>query len=371
MKIGIDARFVGPQGTGLGKYTEKLIENLQKIDKKNNYVIFLTEDNWLYLKLENPNFKKVLADVKWYSIDEQLKMAGIFNSQSLDLLHVPHFNVPILYRKKFVVTIHDLIHHNFLQESTTTRNFLVFKIKRLAYKTTIKSAIKRSVSIIAPSNYVKEEIIKTFNVKADKITVTYEAAEEEYFRNRQSASDNRQSTLLYVGNVYPHKNISKLLDAINILKFKTKNLKLTIVCPRDVFQERLIAEIKKRKLKDVVDVKGYLSAKDLAGVFAKSSAYIFPSLSEGFGIPGLNSMASQLPLISSRIPVLKEIYKDAAYYFDPNNAQDIASAIQKVLSDKKLQPDLIKKGSERVKQFSWHKMAQETLNVYEKLNSIL
>ena len=77
MKIGIDARFVGPQGTGLGKYTEKLIENLQKIDKSNTYYIFLRQTNWHFLKLQNSNFKKVLADINWYSLEEQLKMAGI------------------------------------------------------------------------------------------------------------------------------------------------------------------------------------------------------------------------------------------------------------------------------------------------------
>ncbi|MDO8261098.1 MAG: hypothetical protein Q7T50_06450, partial [Candidatus Magasanikbacteria bacterium] len=147
LRIGIDARFIGPEGTGLGKYTEKLIENLQKIDNYNSYCIFLKRSNWQHIKLQNSNFKKVLADVNWYSLEEQLKMAGIFNSQNLDLLHVPHFNVPILYRRKFIVTIHDLIHHNFPQESATTKNPLIYKLKRAAYKLTIANAIKRSVKI--------------------------------------------------------------------------------------------------------------------------------------------------------------------------------------------------------------------------------
>src|SRR3989344_3287292 len=108
LRIGIDARFVGPEGTGLGKYTEKLIENLAEIDAINQYVVFLRQNNWSYLNFNKKNFTKVLADVPWYSPEEQLKMSGIYKSQNLDLLHIPHFNVPILYSQPFIVTIHDI-----------------------------------------------------------------------------------------------------------------------------------------------------------------------------------------------------------------------------------------------------------------------
>ena len=131
MKIGIDARFVGPEGTGIGKYTEKLIENLQKIDTKNQYAIFLKESNWNYLKNLSKNFRKVLADVSWYSLEEQIRMPTIYSREKFDLLHVPHFNVPILYRGKFIVTIHDLIRQQFSETSATTRNALTFRIKKL------------------------------------------------------------------------------------------------------------------------------------------------------------------------------------------------------------------------------------------------
>src|SRR3990167_6930230 len=133
MRIGIDARFIGPEGTGLGVYTQNLIENLQKIDRKNQYSIFLKESNWQYLKITNKNFSKVLADVPWYSFLQQIKMPSIYASQKLDILHIPHFNVPILYRGKFVVTIHDLIHKHFNQNSTSTKNPLIHKLKRAAF----------------------------------------------------------------------------------------------------------------------------------------------------------------------------------------------------------------------------------------------
>src|SRR3989344_5628222 len=320
LRIGIDARFVGPEGTGLGKYTEKLILNLAKLDKKNEYSIFLRSENWSFLKLPN-NFKKVLADIKWYSTEEQLKLSGIFSKEKLDLLHVPHFNVPVLYTGKFVVTIHDLIHHQFYEQSASTKNFLLFKIKRAAYKTIIYSAVKRAAKIIVPSNFVKKQVLAAFKIKPDRIAVTYEAAEEEYFKNQKREAKNQKPFLIYVGNAYPHKNLNRLLDALAILK----NVNLTIVCPRDVFAKRLEGEIKNRGLDSKVRMLGYQNPKDLADLFKKATAYVFPSLSEGFGIPGLNAMVTGLPVICSNIPTLKEVYQDAALYFDPNDPKDIAS----------------------------------------------
>lgn len=370
MKIGIDARFVGPQGTGLGKYTEKLILNLTQLDKKNKYVIFLRQENWNYLNLTNHNnFTKVFADVPWYSVMEQTKMPQILNSQNLDLLHVPHFNAPIFYRKKFIVTIHDLIHHKFSETSATTKNPIIFKLKRFGYTKVIENAIYKSQKIITPSKFVKEDIAKNFNLDPKKITVTYEAAEEEYFNNKTPHTTSQNPTLLYVGNAYPHKNLNNLLDAIKILilKFKIDNFKLIIVSPRDVFSKRLEAEIENRGLKEKVELKGYLAPNELSKLFQKSTAYVFPSLSEGFGIPGLNAMASNLPLIASDIPVLKEIYGAAPLYFNPNDPEDIAQKIKTVLSNDKLRNELAKKGLVQSKKYSWQKMAQETLNLYESV----
>lgn len=364
MKIGIDARFVGPQGTGLGKYTEKLILNLTKIDKQNEYVIFLKKENSKYLNLNQNNFKKRIADVNWYSVDEQYKLPGIFSQEKLDLLHVPHFNAPVFYKEDFIVTIHDLIHHHFKEQSATTKNPLFFNIKRVGYKFVTKNAVQKSLRILAPSNFVKEEIIRYFKVDPEKIAVTYEAAEDEYFEKTQHSKLNTQNSLLYVGNIYPHKNILNLLNAVKILKTNKKLVNLIIVSPRDVFWQRLNTEVKSRGLSETVILKPYQQTKDLVKLFSQVTAYVFPSLSEGFGIPGLNAMASSLPVVASNIPVLKEIYKNAALYFDPRNPKDIATKIENILGDSTLRADLIKKGIRQANQYSWETMAKETLKVY-------
>ena len=371
MRIGIDARFVGPEGTGLGKYTEELILNLAKIDKKNEYFIFLRKENWQFLKLSSKNFHKVLANVPWYTFQEQVKLPFVFPKSKIDLLHVPHFNAPFLYNGRLVITVHDLIHHQFEQESATTRNFFVFKLKRIGYKLIITNAIKKAAKIITPSNFVKSQIVKTFRVDPSKIVVTYEAAEEEYFRNqklfepepqrRRPEARGQKPFLIYVGNIYPHKNLNRLLDALAILK----NVKLKIICPRDVFWKRLEKEIKNKDLENRVELLGYQTADNLAVLFQKATAYVFPSLSEGFGIPGLNAMAANIPVVCSNIPTLREIYQDAVSYFDPNDPKDIAIKINEVLTDKKTRTVLVEKGEKLVRKYSWQKMAKQTLDVYK------
>ena len=391
MKIGIDARFVGPEGTGLGKYTEKLIENLVKIDKINQYSIFLHKSNWNYLNLKSRNFSKIFTNVPWYSLEEQTNLPKIFNSQNLDLLHVPHFNVPLFYRKKIIVTIHDLIHHEFSQESSTTKPPLIFRGKRFAYKYVIKSAIARSSKIIAPSKYTKSQIIKTFKINSSRIKVIYEAAEEEYFKKAKISKQKLNELLetyniyspflLYVGNAYPHKNLNNLLDAFKLLVHSsqlsvhssksvnreqtTDNLGLVIVCPRDIFWHRLNKEIVTNNLSNRVKTLGYIQPEELVNFFKTAKAYIFPTLSEGFGIPGLNAMAAGLPVAASNIPTLKEVYGKNVLFFNPKNPVDISKKISQIVINKKLRADLIKKGYSQAKKYSWIKMAEDTLKVYE------
>ena len=381
MKIGIDARFVGPEGTGLGKYTEKLIENLTSIDSKNQYCIFLGKANWDYLKL-GKNFKKILADIPWYSLSEQVKLPKIFKSQSLDLLHVPHFNAPIFYRSPFIITIHDLIHHQFSESSATTKNPLIFKLKRLGYRFVINYAVKNSKKILVPSNFVKNELIKTFGVNPQKITVTYEAAEEEYFKSQDKdkpgleklqtgfgGKPRGQPFIIYVGNAYPHKNLEKLLEAFKILtmNYELRTMNLILVCPRDIFWKRLQENIKEQGLENQVSLTGYIPARELSIIFRKAKAYVFPSLSEGFGIPGLNAMAAGLSVVCSNIPTLKEVYKNAALYFNPSNPKDIASKINQVVSDSKIRSRLIESGNKQVQEYSWLKMAAKPLKIYQSL----
>jgi glycosyltransferase involved in cell wall biosynthesis len=173
MKILIDARLFGPKDTGIGRYTQKLVENLVNIDSVNKYIILLRKNDYESLNFPK-NWEKVLADFKHYSFEEQLKLPILINKINPDLVHFPHFNVPIFYFKKYIVTIHDLIMHKFAGGTATTRKFPLYQIWRIGYHLVFAKAIYGSVKIIAPSKAVKDEIAKFYKINPKKVEVTYE-----------------------------------------------------------------------------------------------------------------------------------------------------------------------------------------------------
>lgn len=381
MKIGIDARFYGPSGKGLGRYTEKLIKNLEKIDFQNQYFIFLRKENWKDYNPQNPNFRKVLADLPWYTVEEQIFMPRIISKHKIDLMHFPHFNVPIFYFGDFVVTIHDLILLKFSTKKATTLGPILYKIKYLGYKRVITRAIKKAKKVITVSNFTKNEIATYFNLNPEKISVTYEACDGiEY--GQLSLPESRfllnhkivKPYILYVGNAYPHKNLEKLLEVFKKLKNNSKfNFQLVLVGRPDYFYQRLEKQAQELGLlkNNSVVFFGFASQKDLAHLYRKASLYIFPSFIEGFGLPALEAMSYGLPVVASGTSSLPEILDDAALFFDPKDNKDMISVITKVLNDQNLRKKMVQKGYEQVKKFSWEKCARETLVTYHKAKKII
>lgn len=173
MKIGIDARLLSQ--TGVGRYTQELVANLVKIDKENQYLLFLRKKEYGNFKLPGPNFEKRLADIRWHSLKEQILMPFILWREHLDLVHFPYFSVPIFYPGKFVVTIHDLILDHFETGQATTLPWFLYKIKRLGYKLVIWVALHRAVKIITVSEATKNKIVEHYKINPGKVVVTYEA----------------------------------------------------------------------------------------------------------------------------------------------------------------------------------------------------
>jgi len=383
MTIGIDARFFGPKSKGLGRYTQKLVENLEKIDLKNQYVIFLRKENFDEYQPQNQNFKKILADYHWYSMVEQIFMPVNIYRQKVDLMHFPHFNVPVFYFGKFIVTIHDLILRHFPTRRASTLGFLKYWLKNLAYKIVIWLAIHRAIKIIAPSGYVKKDIISSFGVNGNKVVVTYEGSIDN-LNLPQSSLESREGApplilrggrgalnkpyFLYVGNAYPHKNLDNLIRAFEILvcDFK-KDLQLVLVGEKDYFYQRLKNFVRQNfpDAEDRIIFTGFVPDAEMDALYKNASLYVFSSLCEGFGLPPLEAMAHGVPIVSSDATCLSEILGDAAIYFDAKNPQDMAEKISKVLEDESLRQELISRGYEQIKKYSWQKMAEETLQVYQ------
>lgn len=370
-RIGIDARFFGTGGKGLGRYTQKLIQNLEKVDRENQYVIFLRKENFDEYSPNAKNFQKILADYKWYGFSEQIFFPLLLLRHRLDLVHFPHFNVPILYRKKIVVTIHDLILIHFPTVKNTTLNPLFYWLKFLAYKLSINSAIRRSEKIITVSNFTKEDILENYNIKQDRILVTHESSENFCFchpgkeKNILEKYGIMKPYFLYVGNAYPHKNLELLAEA-----FGESNVKggfdLALVGKDDYFYGQLKKFVVEKSIKGIV-FPGFVPDHELDELYRNAFAYVFPSLYEGFGLPSLEAMSKGVPVISSNHACMQEILGDSALFFDARDRDEIVRAMKKIAQDSKLRSDLKKRGYKNAARFSWQEMAKKTLGIYENI----
>lgn len=360
MKIGIDARLINE--TGVGRYIRNLVTELGVIDRENDYVIFLKKNSYENFKLPNNRWQKRLADIPWHSVTEQVLMPVIFSAEKLDLLHIPYFNVPIFYPGKFIITIHDLTILHFDTGRATTLPWLFYKIRRLGYLLALFVGLVRSQKIIAVSEATKRELTDHFGINSEKIVITHEGVDGEI---KPSKSEKRligEKYLLYVGNAYPHKNLERLFRAIKIIQ---ENIKLVLVGEKDFFYKRLMEQVQNTDLAKKVIFYGKAGDKELINLYANAEALVFPSLMEGFGLPGLEAMAVGTPVVCSDIPVFHEIYGEAALYFDPGNIEDMVNKLKKILSDKKLKEDLIGLGKKKEAKYSWKKMAEETFLVFK------
>lgn len=387
MKIGIDARFYGPTGKGLGRYTQEIVDNVIRISGASvnsdfEFVVFLNPTNFDEFICDNPQVKKVKVFCSWYSWQEQIFMPFYLWREKLDLIHFPHFNVPILTPLKFVVTIHDLILTHFPTTRATTKSNFLYYFKDLAYRLVIFTALHRAQKIIAVSEFTKNDIIKKFKIKADKIVVTYEGV-ANLSRGRDSLFvsklDNLEvlsqyhiphNYLLYVGNAYPHKNLEMLLRVFNKLLTDYTDLKLVLVGKSDYFYERIKAEAtflnlwQKENSNSPVIFPGYVPDAQLEILYAEAKAYIFPTLYEGFGLPPLEAMANGCPVLSSNSSSLPEILGPAALYFNPSSEEEIMSQIKFLINNQEKREELKILGRIQAKKYSWWECANKTLDVY-------
>ncbi len=380
-KIGIDARFLGPWGKGLGRYTQKLVENLEEIDGDNpqrEYFIFLRKQNFKDYTPKKENFKKILADYPWYSIKEQFLFPFFLRKFKLDLIHFCHFNVPIFLRERFVVTIHDLILLQFPTTKNTTRSKITYFLKFLSYQLVINSAIKKSEKIIAVSKFTAWDIKNKFKINPQKITIIHEGWEKKFFSNKKNKSNTDEILkkygiikpyLFYIGNAYPHKNLEKLVLAFREIRKRFPQFQLVLAGGNDFFFERLAEFIKKEEVSNII-LTGFISEDDLKILYQEANLFVFPSLYEGFGLPPLEALACETPVAVSKIASMPEILgKNGAVWFDPNQIESIVQAIKKGITDVNLRKKIIEEGRKLKKYFSWKKMAQDTLKIYEKILS--
>jgi glycosyltransferase involved in cell wall biosynthesis len=376
MKIGIDARFFGTSGKGLGRYTQKLVEELEKIDHNNQYYIFLNQHNFDEYQPKNPNFHKILANIPWYSWQEQLIFPNILKKYKLDLVHFLHFNIPILYRKPYFVTIHDLILLEYPTRKASKLNFIMYTIKNLAYRLVIMNAVNTAKKVITISKYTTNSIQKHFHILDNKINMIYEGVDLERFNplnakefNFKKFNIKKDKYILYVGNAYPHKNIDVLIEVFSKLKQKKeidKELKLVLVGKKDYFFEIIINQVKKLNLENSIIFPGYVSDEELISLYENSLFYVFPSLYEGFGLPPLEAIALGAPIVISNTTCLPEIFGNNIEYFNPKSKTDMEKVLYSFILDKDKRILQKKYHQSILNKYSWSDMAESTKKLYNE-----
>ena len=364
LKIGIDARLWGE--TGIGRYIRNLVKGLGEINSENEYVFFVLPKDVDALKSQVKNLKYsiVPTDIKWHSVKEQIEFPRLLNKYNLDLAHFPYFSVPIFYKKPYVLTLHDLILNNFSTGKASTLPYPVFLTKRAGYKIVLRNALSHARRIIVPTESVKKDLEKFYPKIKVPIKVIYEGGFEDSIS--ESKTSIHKKYFIRVGNVYPHKNVERLLEAFKLFKEERRGIKLVLAGKEDHFYKNIVRKVRDLGLQEDVLFYNSPSDQELKALYKGALALVIPSLMEGFSLTAIEAMSCGCPVVASDIPVHREVCKDAVLYCNPNDSRDIKQKLESVLdlSDSERE-ELIKKGKAQAKEFSWPKMVEETIKVYE------
>jgi glycosyltransferase involved in cell wall biosynthesis len=316
-----------------------------------------------YLSSVAPKFNVVVTRVKEFTFAEQFGLLKVLRSLKPDLVFFPATQQPILYRGKVVTTVQDLTTARFRNPA---KNWLVFTIKQQIYRQVIKIIAHKSAQLITPTEFVKDDLAKFARTNSRKITVTYEAADKINDKAESLEELEGKQFIMYVGRPQSHKNLDRLVEAFAVMRQSMPDLRLVFVGKKDLLYKRMARRVESQGLKNVI-FTGFVSEGQLRWLYENTAAYVFPSLSEGFGLPPIEAMMHGAPVVSSNATCLPEVIQDAGHYFDPYDPEDMAAKIQEVISNPRLRKRLIQKGRKVSAGYSWKRMAEQTLAVYKEV----
>jgi glycosyltransferase involved in cell wall biosynthesis len=370
MRVGITAEALNNNGSGIKTYSNYLIKKLNEIE--NLDICLIEYENCTAF----PSLNKILISnpfsfiSKLYLWHPYLTLKLNSNKYNLDIVHSLNTGPSFfkLKKQKYVITVHDLIPLVFPR----TRPSKVF----LIYKYLLPRTLRKADKIIAVSNSTKLDLIKYFNIPAEKIEVIYEAADERFkllsdgdikaIKNKYNLSF---PFILYVSGLAPHKNLIALIKAFHKVKLKGIDHKLVISGKKRWKYKEIFDSIDALHLQDDVVFTGYVPDDDLPGLYNAADLFVYPSLYEGFGLPPLEAMACGCPVIASNTSSIPEVVGDAGILFNPQDIDTLNNSICNVLKDNELRMNMSNKSLERAKIFSWDKCAVETFKIYLEVHN--
>ena len=364
MRIGIDARKL--HDFGIGTYIRNLLRELARLDHDTEYVILSRPGDDTAVRALGENFRAVAETSGNYSLAEQVKIPLALKRERVDLFHAPHYVLPALVRCPSVVTIHDCIHLMFPQYLPNRWS--------LAYaRTSITLAARRATRVLTVSESSKRDIQRFVDIAPGKVDVIYNSYDPRFALEPDAETVHRvreryqlqSQFVLYAGNVKPHKNLERLIEAFHIVRGRgLDELKLVLIGDDISRYTALRRAVHRHQLHNYVRFLGYVPEDTLAVMYRLAGLFVFPSLYEGFGLPPLEAMASGTPVVTSNVSSLPEVAGDAAVLVDPYSADAIADGMYRVLTDHALRSDLRRRGPLRASQFSWESSVRRVREIY-------
>lgn len=361
----IDAR-IRSSGVGAGRYVDRLLKHLQTLDQENRYTILLNpEDTW---KPVSENFSILPCKYKRFSFNllNQLTFGLFLRRLKADLVHFSMTPLePMYYFGNRVTTAHDLTMFNYVRAGGLPK--FVHAARMVGYRMLFWWSLWMAREVIVPTHFVADDVTKHYGFTKGKINVTYESSEPPLEAKAIQPKDVRAPFIIHVGSPLPHKNLEGLVAAFGELKQKHPDLQLVLAGKKEKYFQTLEDSVKDHPVRDSIVFTGFVSDAELKWLYQSAEAYVMPSFSEGFGLPGLEAIVHGCPLVSSNATCLPEVFGDAAEYFDPRNPRDMADKIDSVISSEKRRKELVHNGYVQLKKYSWQRMAEQTLEVYDKV----
>jgi glycosyltransferase involved in cell wall biosynthesis len=362
IKIAIDARMINH--SGIGTY----MRNLLNVLLEDYHLILLGKPSEIQKHINSDKIEIIEFNSPIYSISEQIIFP--IKIPTCELFLSPHYNVPLfpIRAKKRIVIINDANHLAFY-------NLLSLK-QKLYSKFMMKAAVNKSDKIIAISEFTKSEILKYIKLDKQKISVVHFGIDpsviESELHEIPSLNNIPDKFLLYVGNIKPHKNLINLIKAFEIVLSSHNDYKLIIIGKKEGFitgDNEVFRIVENNSLlKENIIFTGYIENRELYNYYKSSSIFVFPSLYEGFGIPPLEAMICECPVIASNLTAIPEICGDAILYINPMKPEDIAEKVNTLIENKYLREELIKKGKLQVTKFS---LARFSYNLKEVIKEVI
>ena len=371
MRIAIDVRKL--RDYGIGTYVRNLLRQLARQDHETQFVLLCRGEDCGVASALGPNFRAVRETAGAYSIREQIAVPLDLRREHVQLFHAPHYVLPALTPCRSVVTIHDCIHLRFPQYLPNRAGY--------AYaRASLWTATHRADRVITVSEASKRDILRYFRVPESRIDVIYNAIDDRFWQEPSGDEMERVRQryqliapfVLYAGNIKPHKNLERLIEAFHLLRqtgAELRDVQLLIIGDEISKYATLRRAVHRHKLHKHVRFFGFVPDQTLAALYRLADAFVFPSLYEGFGLPPLEAMASGTPVITSNVSSLPEVVGDAALMIDPYEPQAIADAMRRVLLEPELRADLRARGLARAREFSWERSIRRVREIYgEVLN---